>query len=273
MSKTLNVEKKDSIVKPDLKNHKYSLEELEVIKEKQEVLDMYVENVDDNLNLIGKVGKNIKAMIPRDESSSVVGDDGHVEEKYIANKTGKIVQACITNIITSGEEIEIILSRKKLELKVRKWMYMHLKPGIKLRGVVRGMNDFAAFVDVGGGVTGILKISDITDIHVQSTSEVLKPGQRLQVIVKSYDRDTGRIELSTKEFMPTFEKLIKGIKEGDIIEGTVRNRTKTGIFVSIKPNLVGLAEHVSGIEYGQKVLVSVKRIVTEKKKIKLVIIG
>ena len=257
----------------DKKNHAFSIEELEIIKEKQEVLDMYVETVDDNLNLIGKVGKNIKAIIPRDESSSIVGDDGHVDEKHISNKTGKIVQACITNIIKTDDSIEIMLSRKKLELKVRKWMYMHLKPGIKLRGIVRGMNDFAAFVDVGGGVSGILKISDITDIHIQKVSEALRIGQRLQVLVKNYDRDTGRIELSTKEFMPTFEKLIKGIKEGDIIDGIIRNRTKTGIFVSIKPNLIGLAEHVNGLEYGQKVLVSVKKIIPEKKKIKLIIIG
>ena len=68
------------------------------------------------------------------------------------------------------------------------------------------------------------------------------------------------------------EQVLK-IKEGDIVEGIVRNRIKTGVFIELKNNLVGLAEHVNGIEYGQKVLVSIKRINVEKKKIKLIIIG
>ena len=74
-----NVRKK-RVVKPKL-----NIENLKNIKETQQVLDMYIEEVDENLNMIGKVGKDIKAIIPRDEASSVVGDDGLVEEKYIVN--------------------------------------------------------------------------------------------------------------------------------------------------------------------------------------------
>ena len=150
---------------------------------------------------------------------------------------------------------------------------MHLKPNMKLKGVVRGLTEYAAFIDVGGGVTGMLKTSDISDIIVNHASDILKLGQRIEVTVKRFDRDTGKIDLSYKENFGTFEDNIKNIKEGDIIEGTVRTRTRTGIFVEIKPNLSGIADHVSGIEYGQKVLVSIKKINVEKKKIKLVIIG
>ena len=134
-------------------------------------------------------------------------------------------------------------------------------------------NDYAAFVDVGGGVTGILKLENISDILIQNASDILHVGQRINVVVKKYDRDTGRIELSYKELQGTFEENISKFKEGDIIDGVVRNRIKSGIFVEIAPNVVGLAEHVNGIEYGQKVLVSIKRIIPEKKKVKLVIIG
>ena len=150
---------------------------------------------------------------------------------------------------------------------------MHLKPGMKLRGVVVSTTEYAAFVDVGGAVTGILKVQDMSDIMLQHASDMFKVGQRIEVIVKKYDRDTGRIELSYKELLGTFEENVKKIKEGDIVEGIVRNRIKTGVFIELKNNLVGLAEHVNGIEYGQKVLVSIKRINVEKKKIKLIIIG
>lgn len=252
---------------------KLNMENLQNIKDTQQVLDMYIEDIDESLNMLGIIGNNIKAMIPRDEASSIVGDDGLVEEKFIVNKKGKVIPVCIKEIIQNEDKIELIMSKKILELKVRRWMYMHLKPSMKLRGVVVSTTDYAAFVDVGGGVTGILKTQDMSDTMLQHASDMFKVGQRINVIVKKYDRDTGRIELTYKELLGTFEQNVAKIKEGDIIEGIVRNRIKTGVFVELKPNLVGLAEHVNGVEYGQKVLVSVKRIIPEKKKIKLIIIG
>lgn len=255
------------------KKVKLDVNSLREIKLNQQVLDMYVEDVDENLNLIGKVGKNINAMIPREEASSVVGDDGLVEERFIVNKKGKVLPVCIKEIIENGDKIELIMSKKILELKVRKWMYMHLKPGVKLRGIVVGLKDYAAFVDVGGGVTGILKLQDISDSVLVNSADFFKLGQRIEVIVKKYDRDTGRIELSYKELLGSFEQNVSKFKEGDIVEGIVRNRIKTGVFVEIAPNVTGIAEHVNGIEYGQEVLVSIKKINLERKKIKLIIIG
>ena len=176
--------------------------------------------------------------------------------------------------IFEEEEIkQIILSRKELELKVRRWMYMNLKPGMKLKGVVRGLKDYAAFVDVGGGVTGLLKIEDVSNIKIQSVSDKLKLGQRLQCVVKKFDKDTGRIDLSLKDANGSFEERVKKLKEGDIVDGIVRSRTKTGMLIEIANNVVGMSEHVSGIEYGQKVLVYIKKINLEKEKVKVEIIG
>lgn len=256
-------------------DEKYTLEELEKIKKEEQVVDVLIEDIDESYNMIGRVGVNIKAIIPRNEASSVVSEeDGLVETKHIVNKKGKVLHTCIKDIIDMGDgTFELVLSKRQLELKVRRWMYMHLKAGMKLKGIVISITDYAAFVDVGGGVTGILKIHDATDVGIQSLNDVFKIGQRVNVIVKKFDRDTGRIELSYKEILGTFEENIKKFKEGDIVEGIVRGRIKTGVFIELKPNLVGLAEHVNGIEYGQKVLVSIKRIIPEKKKIKLVIIG
>ena len=252
----------------------YSLEALEKAKKSQQVLDMHIDEIDSNLNMVGIVGRKIKARIPRNEASSIVGDDGLVEERHIVNKKGKVIPVCIKEIITNEDgSVELVMSKRMLELKVREWMYMHLKPGMKLKGVVVATTEYAAFVDVGGGVTGILKLLDISDSMLQSAADMFKVSQRIEVIVKKYDRDTGRIELSYKEFLGSFEENIQKYHEGDIVEGIVRNRIKSGVFVELQPNLVGLAEHVNGIEYGQKVLVSIRRIIPEKKKIKLIIIG
>lgn len=267
------MEKKKGNVKRKVNSKNLSLEELQNIKENHQVLDMYIEEIDENLNMIGKIGKNVKAIIPRGEASSVVGEDGLVEEKFIVNKVGKVLPVCIKEIVQNNDGIELIMSKRLLELKVRKWMYMHLKPGVKLRGIVVGLKDYAAFVDVGGGVTGILKLHDMSDSRLTNASDMFKLGQRINVVVKKYDRDTGRIELTYKELLGTFEENVKDFKEGDIVEGIVRNRIKSGVFVELKPNVIGIAEHVNGIESNQKVLVSIKKINLEKKKIKLVIIG
>ena len=246
---------------------------LEKIRDSQEVLDMYIESVDNSFNCIGYIADNVKAIMPREEFSSVVEDDGLVDTKNIINKAGKKIKVCIKQIITENDKDIAIVSKKILELKVRKWMYLHLKPGMKLKGIVRGATDYAAFVDVGGGVTGMLKTPDITDMHIKKVTDILKLGQRINVIVKKFDKDTGKIDLSYKEMLGTFESNIKKFKEGDIVEAIARNRTRTGIFIELKPNVIGIADHVSGIEYGQKVLVSIKKINLESKKIKLIIIG
>lgn len=266
--------KKNAGAKKAPRKVKYTLENIEKILKEEQVVDMLVQDVDDSYNMIGVVGNNIKAILPRNEASSIVSEDGFVDSKHIVNKKGKVLHVCIKEIIKHEDgTFELVVSKKKLELKVRRWMYMHLQVGMKLKGIVVSTNEYAAFVDVGGGVTGILKSDDITENYIKHTSDVLKIGQRIQVTVKKFDRDTGRIELSYKEQLGTFEDNIKKIKEGDIVEGIVRGSIKSGVFVELRPNLVGMAEHVNGLEYGQKVLVSIRRIIPEKKKIKLVIIG
>ena len=255
------------------KTKKYNLEELKEAMKNKQAFEAYIEQVDSDYNLLCLFAGN-SGVIPREEVSCVVQDNGLVDAELCLNKKGKIMQVCIKEIITNGNEIEkIILSRKELELKVRRWMYMNLKPGMKLKGVVRGITDYAAFVDVGGGVTGIVKIDEISAVRIQNPAEKVKLGQRVQCVVKKFDKDTGRIELSLKDAMGTFAEKIKNLKEKDIVEGIVRSRTKSGMFIELSNNLVAMSEHISGIEYGQKVLVYIKKINIEKEKIKVEIIG
>lgn len=253
---------------------KYTLEQLQEALKNKQAFEAYIADVDDKYNLHCVFAGDNVGIIPREEVSCVVEDNGLVDSEFCLKKKGKIMQVCIKEINLNGNEIEsIILSRKELELKVRRWMYMNLKPGMKLKGIVRGMTDYAAFVDVGGGVTGIVKIEEISVVRIQNPSDKLKLGQRVQCVVKKYDRDTGRIELSLKDASGTFADMVKNLKERDVVEGIVRSRAKTGLFIELANNLVAMSEHISGIEYGQKVLVYIKKINLEKEKIKVEIIG
>ena len=251
------------------------IERFKKAKENNQRIEGLVKEVDSEFNLHVNLGMGLKGFVPRNEVSSLVDENGLPEEKSSTTKLNKYIQFKIKDIFDTEDPLapRIILSSKDVELEVRKWMYMHLKPGMKLKGTIRGLTEYAAFVDVGGGVTGIIKVEDISRVRVRHANERFKYGQRIEAVVKKYDRDTGRIELSYKELLGDFKSNLDGIEEGQIVEGIVRAREKNGIYVELKPNLLGLAEHRSGIDYGQKVLVHVKKINLEKEKIKLTIVG
>lgn len=143
-----------------------------------------------------------------------------------------------------------------------------------LIGIVKSMQPYGVFVEIGGGIVGLLHIEDISVARIKSPLERLKIGQKIKVVVKSIDRRQERVILSYKELLGSWEENIKEFEEGSTIVGIAREveKSKNGIFVELKPNLVGLAEYKDGIEYGQPVNVYIKKIIPEKKKIKLMII-
>lgn len=253
---------------------KCSVQDLKVAFEKKQVFDVLVEEVDGEYNLHCTLADGVRGIMPREEVSSVVEEDGLVDSNLCMKKKGKVMQACIIALEVEEDSVKkLVLSKKELELKVRRWMYNNLKPGMRLKGVVRGMTDYAAFVDVGGGVTGYLKVEDIAYVRPKTVSDKLKYGQRIEAVVKKYDRDTGKIELSLKELAPKFETRLGDLKVGDIVEGTVRVKNRNGLIVELPGDLLGMSEHISGIEVGMKVIVHIKKIVPEKEKIKIDIIG
>ena len=93
-------------------------------------------------------------------------------------------------------------------------------------------------------------------------------------MVKSINRDTGRVILSYKELLGSWKDNAKKFSAGITTTGIVREteKNKNGIFIELTPNLVGMAEYQDNLEYGQKVNVYIKKIDEEKQKIKLVIV-
>lgn len=93
-------------------------------------------------------------------------------------------------------------------------------------------------------------------------------------MVKSIDRETGKVILSYKETLGTWEENAKMFTPGTKTKGIVREteKNRNGIFIELTPNLVGMAEYEEGLEYGKTVDVYIKKIDNERKKIKLVIV-
>ncbi len=109
--------------------------------------------------------------------------------------------------------------------------------------------------------------------RIKSPYERFQIGQDIDVMVKDIDKEKNRVSFTYKELLGTWEENIKDFKQGTVVKGIAREteKDKNGIFIELKPNLVGLAEYKENIKYGQDVDVYIKKIIPEKKKVKLLI--
>lgn len=125
------------------------------------------------------------------------------------------------------------------------------------------------------GLSGLLYIEDISVSRIKTPYERFEIGQNIDVIIKEIDEEKNRISFSYKELLGTWDDNIKEFKQGTVVKGIAREieKSKNGIFIELKPNLVGLAEYKDNISYGQSVNVYIKKIIPEKKKVKLLIYG
>ena len=146
------------------------------------------------------------------------------------------------------------------------------KKGNIISGVIKSIQPYGVFVEIEKNIVGLLHINDISVSRINHPSDRFKLGSKIKVLVKNYDEDTGRLSLSTKEIYGTWEDNIKEFSEKTVVKGIVRNRDKYGVFIELKPNLVGLAEYKSYVSYGDEVNVFIKKISNETKKVKLLIV-
>ena len=145
--------------------------------------------------------------------------------------------------------------------------------GQVLNGIVKSIKPYGAFIKLQNGITGLAYIEDLSIARIKTPEERLKIGQNLQVMIKSIDREQKRVMLTYKELLGTWEENAEKFQEKTTVKGIVREteKNKNGIFIELTPNLVGMAEYKENLEYGQEVDVYIKKIVPEKKKIKLLI--
>lgn len=151
--------------------------------------------------------------------------------------------------------------------------YNSLHKGMLVTGKVKNIQPYGVFVELQKGIVGLLHIEDISVSRIRSPKDYFKVGDVIKAKVKNYDKNTGRITLNCKDLFGTWEENIKDFSEKSVVKGIVRNIESSGIFVELRPNLVGLAENKKqSVSYGDEVNVFIKKIAPETKKIKLVIL-
>lgn len=178
----------------------------------------------------------------------------------------------------------LVLSRRKIleqdRAKKQGEIFSTLEPGKIIKGTVKRLVDYGAFVDV-GGIDGLVHISDLAWQRVKQPSDVIQVGQEVDVLVKSVDPQNHRISLSIKDTMkdPWLDKS-ENYHVDDIIEGKIIKLTDFGAFMEIEPGFDGLipmselanqrvekAEDV--VQVGEVVKVKIMRIDTARKRISL----
>ena len=150
---------------------------------------------------------------------------------------------------------------------------MEVRKGQIVDGVVTGIKPYGAFIEIENGPVALAYIEDLSVVRIKSPEERVQVGQKIQCMVKAIDNETGKINLSYKDCLGTWEENISNFEEGMTVKGIVRDadKNKNGVFIELTPNLVGMTEYTEDLEYGQTVDVCIRKIVPEKKKVKLTI--
>ena len=172
--------------------------------------------------------------------------------------------------LPSGERLAI-LSRRAAQLECMENYISALTPGDIIPTKITHLESFGAFVDIGCGITSLLSIDCISVSRIAHPSVRLSTGDMIYTVVKSID-ERGRIYVSERELLGSWEENASLFGEGQTVRGIIRSVESYGVFVELRPNLAGLAEFRDDVKPGQTAAVFIKSIIPEKMKIKLIII-
>ncbi|HCC1136183.1 TPA: 30S ribosomal protein S1 [Salmonella enterica subsp. enterica serovar Choleraesuis] len=174
-----------------------------------------------------------------------VRDTLHLEGKELEFKVIKLDQKR-NNVVVSRRAV--IESENSAE---RDQLLENLQEGMEVKGIVKNLTDYGAFVDL-GGVDGLLHITDMARKRVKHPSEIVNVGDEINVKVLKFDRERTRVSLGLKQLgEDPWVAIAKRYPEGTKLTGRVTNLTDYGCFVEIEEGVEGLV-HVSEMDWTNK---------------------
>lgn len=254
-------------------NAGYSIDEVRNAVEHGHILEGKAIKCDDALNLYVELGENIVGVIPFNEFEKTVGDRV-VKSIAVITKVGRYVKFIPTSNGEIGKDNKTVfeLSRKKAQERCFDEYINKLVNGDILDVTVSHAEKYGLFCDIGCGIISLLPIENICVTRINNLKNTFRPMDKLKAVVKHRD-ELGRILLTHKELLGTWENEVSKFKNGDTVIGTVRSVEEYGAFIELTPNLAGLAEPMDGVKEGDQVTVFIKNIIKETMKVKLLIIS
>ena len=174
-----------------------------------------------------------------------VKDTSHFEGKEIEFKVIKLDKKRNNVVVSRRAVLEATLGEE------RKALLENLQEGSIIKGIVKNITDYGAFVDL-GGIDGLLHITDLAWRRVKHPSEVLEVGQEVEAKVLKFDQDKQRVSLGIKQLgEDPWSGLTRRYPQGTRLFGKVSNLTDYGAFVEIEQGIEGLV-HVSEMDWTNK---------------------
>lgn len=168
-------------------------------------------------------------------------------EKYV----GQTLELKIIELDRSKNNV--VFSHKQVleekHAKAKEEAFANLKPGMKVHGVVRRLTDFGAFVDIGGGVEGLLHVSEMAYSRVNHPSDVVAEGDEVTVMILGVDKERERISLGLKQTVPDpWTTVGERYAVGQKVTGEVTRVVDFGAFVKLEDGVEGLV-HISELSH------------------------
>ncbi|RME41808.1 MAG: 30S ribosomal protein S1 [Planctomycetota bacterium] len=200
-----------------------------------------------------------------------------------------------SELLSVGDEIEVVVleinkDKQEISLGIKQtqpnpWEHVAEKypPNTRIKGRVRNLTNYGAFIEIEEGIDGLLHVSDMSwTKKIGHPSEVVKKGEEIECVVLKVEQDKQRIALGLKQLQedPWARAVPENYIPGQIVEGTVTKITNFGVFVELEQDLEGLL-HVSEladhkvedphteVKIGDKILVKILRVDQHERKIGL----
>ena len=193
-----------------------------------------------------RVDVGVRAFMPASRS-------GAREQADLEKLVGQQIECRITKINAAEEDVvvdrRVILEERERQAKEE--AFGRLEEGAIVRGTVRSLTDFGAFVDL-GGVDGLLHVSDMSYSRNVKPGDVVKAGEEIEVKILKINRETHKISLGLKQLSPDpWTLAVSKYTQGSRIRGKVSRVLDFGAFVELEPGVEGLI-HVSEMSWSKK---------------------
>lgn len=189
---------------------------------------------------------NIRAFLPGSlVDVRPVRDTLHLEGQLLEFRLIKLDQKR-NNVVVSRRAV-----LESVSTEARDALLAKLQEGMSIKGIVKNLTDYGAFVDL-GGIDGLLHITDMSWKRIKHPSEIVNVGDEIDVKVLKYDRDRNRVSLGLKQLGEDPWVAIKGrYPENTRVKAIVTNLTDYGCFAELEEGVEGLV-HVSEMDWTNK---------------------
>jgi len=190
--------------------------------------------------------ENVRAFLPGSlVDVRPVRDTSYLENKPLEFKVIKLDQKRNNVVVSRRAVVEQEFSAERSALMD------NLQEGAVVRGAVKNLTDYGAFVDL-GGIDGLLHITDMAWKRVKHPSEVVKVGEEIEVRILKFDRERSRVSLGLKQLgADPWENIARRYPAGTRVFGKITNIADYGAFVEIEDGVEGLV-HVSEMDWTNK---------------------